>query len=279
MEHQSEPQAPRASIMQLTQGWVLLVDGKTLAYQTIPALTRGIAKEIKKRPRVALGAIQVPASTPQTTAQTDGPLQIQLFNFGRVQAEAAQGEMDLATYERAGVQYFPDVYTLPWAAQLIQQTVIQLSERPTTIHKDSPKIASSPQNENEPLSESPRDKARRLAREKAERDSAPATANAEGSPWVHEDCGRESDCFINTAHGIEIVNGTLSTSGEGLLPCPRCQQCLDDTCELVHTEDRVMASLEETQGPQDIEPDEDDNWTTPAIVLNEKGERIGMTEV
>src|SRR5438132_1214551 len=116
--------------MQLTQGWVLLIDGKTLAYQTIPALTRGVAKEIRRTPRVVpTVTISFPATqtgvggseieTPNGTTTQDANLQVQLFNFGRVQAEAAAGEMDLATYERAGAQYFPDVYTIPWVAALI----------------------------------------------------------------------------------------------------------------------------------------------------------------
>jgi hypothetical protein len=269
----------RAHIMQLTTGFVLLIDGKTHAYPSVKALQTGVGKEIAKRPpkTAALTATPsypaMPTGAGTTEAKTSSEpgaaspqdsesLQIQIFNFGRTLSEVEY--LTLQDFERAGQQYFPAVWELPWAQPIIRETAIKLAnkaEQPTTVHVHTPAEAPLTQKE---LGE----RLRRDARKKAERHMADATVNTPGNPWYHDDCGRVSDCIVNTETGIEVT----TDSGQ---PCARCQQCLDDTCPFKTEEQPVAGSSEETLEPRDIEPDEDGFDEQPAIILNEKRQVIG----
>ena len=255
----------RAHILQLTSGYVLLIDNKTHAYPTIKALQTGLGREIAKRPPrkpTPNGQPQV-GLVPDTAAPAEDvtALQVQIFNFGRVLSDLQN--LTLQDFERAEAAYFPDVARLDWAQDALKQSKIALANRMVSNNQAVPHTVEHP-HVVETLEDS-RTKARHEARAEAEKRMLGASVNSPGTPWVHEDCGRESDCILNSAGGVQLTRDPV---------CARCQQCLDDACPIEGQEPDPVGFLDEPEPPE-VEPEEDIFSEPPAIILNEKREVIG----
>jgi hypothetical protein len=186
------------------------------------------------------------ATPNEVTAGTNDALQVEIFNFGRVTADLES--LTLADFERAGALYFPHLHEIEWAKPLIREIAVKLANKPETVHVHDHSVPDSPTTERINTGQ----------------------RNKPGTPWYHDDCGRVSDCLVNDVAGLRPLREPV---------CARCQQCIDDACPMKSPEDHVAADVNADEAPLDIEPDEDESWTTPAIILNEKGERIGTTQV
>lgn len=248
-----EETPPRVSVMEMTSGYVLIWDtGRTEAFNTIPQVTsavkRGLIhyKPARRRTSTTGSSVTVPTPTtaPTSTASTEVTYEGEAFNFGRVLAEVAEGKLTLQLFEQAEAQYFPHLATHELFQGLVAQAKHQLVNHVVAVPEP---VAPRPERTHD------------------------GQVNVDGTAWRCNECGRVSDCLINTRSGV------LSNHTDGGV-CDRCQQCLDNTCPMMDRETAVAEDLD-AEDPRDVEPDEDSSWTTPAIVLNEKGERIGTVEV
>lgn len=250
--------AARAHVMQLTEGWVLLIDNRTLAFQSIPALTRGMATALKRKPPKGLTP-----GTPVAGASTTGPSpdtqpdQIEGFNFGRIIELVRAGTLSLADFEAGLRQYAPTIALTPWG----QEQVI-LAREAAMSHEHQQGVAAAETAKRAEM----KTPEQLLSEEKADRIGRSAR-NRPGTPWVCPECRRASDCLTNTPTGFDIPESGV---------CSRCQQCLDNECPMMSREEAIAEDMDE---PAEIESDEDFAYTRPGIVLNEKGEKIGYIEV
>lgn len=242
---------PRVSVMQMTAGYVLVWDtGRTEAFATIPQVTSAVKRGLINYKPPKHQHPQVPTAASPTTetassGQPDPALAVEAFNFGRVVADT--DKLSLQDFERAQAAYFPHLVGEPWDTAIGQykQAIVN---RPAAPAVEAPK---------------------ETARERAQRHLTSDTqVNKPGSAWRCGECGRVSDCIINTAQGIQ------SAYSDGHV-CSRCQQCIDNECPLKPREEQISDDIE-AEEPRDIEPDDDSPWEAPGIILNEHGERIGQ---